>query len=131
MRYHSGRRHSGGARLRRRLWGTATVAALAAAMVTGGPASASDPPVPDFDDHPPCVADIIAISCSVTGSATGGGEIVSWEWRYPGVFGNRASGQTTLLRFASQGVYEVTLTVEDDRGGTGTITKPTTVAVGG
>lgn len=116
-------------RIRRRLLAITAGAALVLASLTAGasPASAGSGPVPDFDNEPPCVIDILAISCFVEGRAAGGGEIVSWEWEYPGAFGNHASGQSTTLRFETTGVFDVTLTVTDDRGETGSITKPTVV----
>lgn len=116
----------------RRLPAVATAVLLVLALLAAGAtsASASSSPMPDFDERPFCLADIIAISCFLEGTATGGGEIVSWDWEYPGALSNQASGQFPTLRFETTGVYEVTLTVTDDQGGTGSITKPTVVEIG-
>jgi PKD repeat protein len=81
--------------------------------------------------HSDCVIDILAISCFAEGSATGGGQIVSWEWEYPGVFSNQADGQSPLLRFETTGVFDVTLTVTDDENRTGTVTQPMVVEISG
>jgi PKD domain-containing protein len=110
---------------------TASLLGLAAPAAGATSASASAAPVPDFDERPLCVIDILAISCFVQGTATGGGEIVSWEWEYPGAFGNTASGQSTTLRFDTTGVFNVTLTVTDDQDQTGSVTKRMVVEIGG
>lgn len=117
---------------RRRLAGVATASLLVmAAPLAGAPsATAQSGPVPDFDNRPLCVIDIIAISCFVEGTATGG-PIVSWDWEYPGVFSNEASGQSTTLRFETTGVFDVTLTVTDSQNRTGSVTKPTVVEING
>jgi PKD repeat protein len=108
---------------------TATLLALAGPVATTTSASAQSTPVPDFDTTPTCVIDIIAISCFAEGSATGGGEIVSWVWEYPGIFSNVAEGQNPLLRFENTGTFEVTLTVTDDQDQTGSVTKKMVVEI--
>lgn len=126
--------HTRPSRPRRRLVTAATAAtllALAAPVATASPASAQSAPVPDFDQTPLCVIDIIAISCFAEGSATGGGQIVSWDWEYPGVFGNQAEGQFPTLRFETTGRFEVTLTVTDDQNQTGSVTQPMVVEISG
>lgn len=110
---------------------TATLLAVAAPAATASGASAQSAPVPDFDQTPLCVIDIIAISCFAEGSATGGGQIVSWEWEYPGVFSNQAEGQFPLLRFETTGRFDVTLTVTDDQNRTGSVTQPMVVQISG
>jgi hypothetical protein len=119
-------------RVRRRLAATAAGTLLALASLTAGASSASaaSGPAPDFDDHPPCIADILAITCSVKGTASGG-QIVSWEWVYPGAFSSTAEGKNVTLRFDNTGVFDVTLTVTDSQGDTGTITKPMFVEIDG
>lgn len=115
------------------------LAAVAAAglLMLGGTlaaapgASAISGPVPDFNSKPLCVIDILAISCFAEGIATGGSQIVSWDWEYPGAFSNQASGQFTTLRFETTGVFEVTLTVTDNQDRTGSVTKPMVVEIGG
>jgi PKD repeat protein len=122
-----------GASTRRRLSRFVATALLAVAGLTAGASSAiagGSGPVPDFDDHPPCVADIIAITCSATGTASGG-KIVSWVWEYPGAFSNQAEGKKTTLRFDATGVFDVTLTVTDSQGRTGSVTKPMVVEISG
>ena len=122
---------SGPTRRRLAAVATATLLGLAAPLAGATSATASTGPVPDFDSRPLCVIDIIAISCFVQGTATGSSPIVSWEWEYPGVFSNQASGQSTLLRFEGTGVFDVTLTVTDSQNRTGSVTKPMVVEIGG
>jgi PKD repeat protein len=117
-------------RRRRSILATAALAVLVALPAGAGPASASSGPVPDFDDTPTCIADILAISCSVKGTATGG-KIVTWEWTYPGAFSNVAFGKQTVLRFNTTGVFDVTLTVTDQQDQTGSVTKPMFVEING
>jgi hypothetical protein len=121
--------HTRTGRARRRLAAVAAGAMLA--LTAASSAGASSSPVPDFNDHPNCIADILAISCFVTGTASGGGKIVSWEWEYPGAFSNQASGKSTTLRFESVGVFDVTLTVVNSQGETGSVTKPMVVEING
>jgi len=54
------------------------------------------------------------------------GEIVSYEWDFGN--GETASGETASVTYADAGTYEITLTVTDDKGLTGTATA--TVEVG-
>jgi hypothetical protein len=109
----------------------ATTPLVMVALAAGAPsASADSGPVPDFGNRPLCVIDILAISCFAEGTATGGGEIVSWDWDYPGFLSNHASGQSPTLRFENTGAFDVTLTVTDDQGRTGTITEPMVVEIG-
>ena len=110
---------------------TATLLALAGPLAAASGASAQSAPVPDFNQKPFCLIDIIAISCSAEGTVTGGGEIVSWEWEYPGAFSNEAEGQFPLLRFETTGRFEVTLTVTDDQDQTGSVTQPMIVEISG
>lgn len=119
--------------LRRRLAATAsaTLLVMAAPLAGATAASAQSGPVPDFDNEPLCVIDIIAISCFMEATATGGGQIASWDWEYPGVFSNEATGQFPTLRFESTGVFTVTLTVTDGQDRTGSVTKRTVVEIGG
>jgi PKD repeat protein len=109
---------------------TATLLVLAAPLAGAPSASAQSGPVPNFNSKPLCVIDILAISCFMEGSATGGSRIVSWDWEYPGAFGNEASGQFPTLRFETTGTFEVTLTVTDSQNRTGSVTKQTVVAIG-
>lgn len=127
MAYHARPRSS---RPRLATVATATLLALATPATTASSASAQGAPVPDFDQTPQCVIDILAISCFAKGKATGG-QIVSWEWEYPGAFSNTAEGQSPLLRFESTGVFDVTLTVTDAQDRTGSVTQPMVVEVSG
>jgi PKD repeat protein len=123
--------HARLSRTRRRLAtvATATALALAAPVTAASSANAQSGPVPDFNSKPPCVSDILAISCFVEGTATGGGQNVSWDWEYPGFLGDHASGQSTVLRFETSGTFTVTLTVTDDQDRTGSVTKPMVVNI--
>jgi hypothetical protein len=118
--------------VRRRLAAAAAGVLLALGSLTVGASSASaaGEPVPDFDDHPACIADIIAITCAAKGSSSGG-QIVSWEWEYPGAFSNVAFGKNTTLRFDNTGVFDVTLTVTNSQGLIGSVTKPMFVEIDG
>jgi hypothetical protein len=119
-------------RARRTLAAVAAAALMTVASLTAGAssASASGNPVPDFDDHPACIADILTITCSAKGSASGG-QIVSWLWEYPGAFSNTAEGKNVALRFDGTGVFDVTLTVTNSQGAIGSVTKPMFVEVDG
>lgn len=119
MRDRAGRRG-----LRRLAAGAAAAALATASLAAAVPsASASSTPTPDFDFNG-CVVDIIAYTCFFTGSATGGGEIVDWRWQFPGSWTPNGSGQSTSARYDNLGTDNVTLTVTDNAGRTGSITKP-------
>ncbi len=68
------------------------------------------------------------LTCSFngTGSSDAEGPIASYQWTFPG---GTASGATTPHTFAAPGTYDVTLTVTDGAGATGSTTQPVTVSV--
>lgn len=51
--------------------------------------------------------------------------VVSWDWDFGN--GNTGSGSTISHTYAAEGVYEVTLTVTDDEGATGSSTQTVTL----
>jgi PKD repeat protein len=79
------------------------------------------PPVPDFtygcsQSRPWSTT----WTCSFSGSASSEGAIVSWAWN----FGDHTTGSgQSVLHTYSQGTYQVTLTVTDDLGRAGSVTK--------
>lgn len=78
-------------------------------------------PVADFDSS--CVE--LVCDFDASGSADSDGSIVSYSWDFGG--GSTDSGQTAQNVYASDGSYDVTLTVTDDDGATDELT--TTVNV--
>ena len=64
-----------------------------------------------------------------SGSVDPDGSIASYAW----TFGDGASGTgvTTSHVYATSGTYNVTLTVTDNQGATGSVTKPVTIAIAG
>lgn len=111
---------------------TSLALALASPVAAASGTGAASGPVPDFKTRPLCVNHDQAISCFMQGTATGGSQIVSWDWEYPGAFDTHASGQFPALRFPLTGpfIVDVTLTVVDDQHRTGTVTKPTMIRIG-
>jgi hypothetical protein len=82
-------------------------------------------PVPGFLHS--CQFDIHRSTCFFEGYTLGSDTIVSWQWDFgDGKFG---SGQTTLHSYHAKGAYQVTLTVTDDAGRTGSVTKTVYVGV--
>ena len=68
------------------------------------------------------------LTCTFNGtdSHDAEGPIASYQWTFPG---GTASGATTPHTFAAPGTYDVTLTVTDGAGATGSTTQPVTVSV--
>ncbi|MCA4133607.1 PKD domain-containing protein [Arthrobacter sp. M4] len=68
----------------------------------------------------------LAASFNGTGSSDSDGTIANYAWN----FGDNTSGtgSTASHTYAAAGTYQVTLTVTDNGGATGTITKPVTVS---
>ncbi len=68
------------------------------------------------------------LACTFDGSTSSDpdGTITGFSWRFDD--GGTATGVQPAHTFAADGTYQVTLTVTDDRGGTGTVTIPVTVA---
>lgn len=83
----------------------------------------------------PNVAPTAAFTSSVSGSATGfdgrgsadsDGTIAAYAWDFGD--GSTGTGDRPTHTYAAPGTYQVTLTVTDDRAGTGTVTQPVTIA---
>jgi PKD repeat protein len=68
----------------------------------------------------------LAVSVDGSGSSDADGSVASYAWD----FGNGVTGTgvTASHTYAAAGTYQVKLTVTDDDGATGTVTKPVTVA---
>jgi PKD repeat protein len=88
---------------------------------------AGTPPTAAFDFSPssPLIDQTIFFTAAAS-RAVAGRQIVSYDWDFGS--GRFASGVTTSKSYSTAGSYNVTLTVTDDAGGKGTITKA--VAVG-
>ena len=67
----------------------------------------------------------LTVNFDASASSDGDGQIVSYAW----TFGDAQTGRgmQTVHTFSGPGTYNVTLTVTDDRGATGTVTQPVTV----
>lgn len=66
-------------------------------------------------------------TCLFEGFVSDSDTIVSWHWDFGD--GRSGSGQTTLHLYPQTGVYNVTLTVTDDAGRTGSVTRQVAVGV--
>lgn len=100
---------------------------LWAGSTAGGPnPPANAAPVAAFTATPNGLSATVDASTSTDSDGT----IASYAWEYGD--GGTATGVTpTAHAYASAGTYSVKLTVTDDDGATGTITKPVTVTAGG
>jgi len=89
--------------------------------LSGGPSA----PIAGFDFLPesPKAADVVTF----TDTSTASGTIVAWWWDFGDGLGSR--NQNTSHQYGSAGVYSVTLTVQDDQGGAGRITRQVNVSV--
>jgi PKD repeat protein len=85
------------------------------------PTQTNTPPVAAFTSQ--CTA----LTCSFdgTGSSDAEGPVASYQWTFPG---GTASGATAQHTFAASGTYDVTLTVTDAAGATGSTFRPVTVS---
>jgi PKD repeat protein len=99
-----------------------TATATQSLTVTGG--TTGQNPVASMD-APACVG----LSCTFHSTSTDDGTIVSTDWNFgeTGSPTNTASGIDATHTYAAAGTYNVTLTVTDDLGLTGTTTLPVTV----
>lgn len=87
-----------------------------------GRQSTNTPPVAGFS----WAGDDLDLSFDAAGSTDEGGEIVSYDWDFGD--GNDGTGKTVQHGYAAIGGYDVTLTVTDDDGMTGQVTKRVTAA---
>ncbi len=80
----------------------------------------NEPPVADFS------AEVTDLGVLVdAGASSDDGSIVSYAWDFGGQ--GAGSGVTASYTFAAAGTYDVKLTVTDDQGATGSVTKSVTV----
>ncbi|HLT61747.1 MAG TPA: LamG-like jellyroll fold domain-containing protein, partial [Microlunatus sp.] len=89
--------------------------------VASGRESTSKPPTAAFD----WTADDLAASFDASGSTDQGGSIENYAWDFGD--GETGTGRTVEHEYAAPGGYDVTLTVTDDEGMTGKVTKRVTV----
>src|SRR5690606_15633428 len=89
--------------------------------VASGRESTSKPPTAAFD----WPADDLAASFDASGSTDQGGSIENYAWDFGD--GETGTGRTVEHEYAAPGGYDVTLTVTDDEGMTGKVTKRVTV----
>ena len=87
-----------------------------------GTAAANQSPVADFSS---AVADLTA-SLDGSASADPDGTVAGYAWDF-GDSSAAGTGATPSHTYASAGTYQVKLTVTDDKGATGTVTKSVTV----
>ncbi len=73
-------------------------------------------------------ANALQASFDGTGSADTDGTVAGYAWNFGD--GSAGSGATASHTYAVAGTYQVTLTVTDDDGATGTVTKAVTVTAG-
>src|SRR5262249_34675111 len=91
------------------------LAGLAACGDSGGPGG-NRPPTADF------TSDCTDLSCTFTNlSGDGDGRLTAYSWQFGDGAQSTSAGPSHA--FASQGSYDVTLTVTDNDGATGSITK--------
>ena len=97
---------------------------LVVAPLTGSPPPANVLPTASF------TTSCTNLSCSLDGSGSSDpdGSIVGYAWAFGD--GQTGAGATALRTYAAAGTYTVTLTVTDDRGGTGSTTRSVTVITG-
>ncbi|MBI4393850.1 MAG: PKD domain-containing protein [Euryarchaeota archaeon] len=82
------------------------------------------PPTPDFSFAPVSPKWDANVQFS-DASASGGRDLNSWTWSFSD--GGTASGQSVGHVFAASGTFTATLTVTDEEGYSGSVTKPVTV----
>ncbi|MDQ3735763.1 MAG: PKD domain-containing protein [Actinomycetota bacterium] len=109
-------------------FGNQNLGAAANVVVVGLPGTANSPPTAGFTH----TTNALTASFDATGSTDTDGTINSYAWTFGD--GSTASGATasrTSRTYATPGTYSVQLTVTDNDGATGFITKSVTVAAAG
>ena len=79
----------------------------------------------EFSPLTPIEVQVVNFNAAGSTPGTGGSSIVSYSWDFGD--GVMKTGVTATHDFFPDGTYLVTLTVIDDHGGKGTISKPVTV----
>jgi len=101
--------------------GALSAATVADHWLRGTGTRTNRPPAASFTAS----AQDLAAVFDASGSTDPDGSVASYAW----AFGDQTSGtgRTTAHTYATAGTYQVTLTVTDDLGATGTLTQPVTV----
>ena len=94
-------------------------------LPTGG---GSPPPPPNVDPVASFAVATADLAATYTDSSTDSdGTVVAWSWDF-GDGGNSTEQNPLTHTYASAGIYTVSLTVTDDRGGSHTASQPVTVS---
>ena len=99
--------------------------ALLAASLLNACLSFNRPPVPSFSRTPSSGDAPLAVFFDATGSIDPDGTIVEFAWGFGD--GAAAGAETATHVYSDVGVFEATLTVRDDRGGTANLTRAISV----
>ena len=94
-------------------------------LTTGGPVAPPPPPNTAPTAAFSAVATGLSVAFDGSGSRDTDGSVVGWSWSFGD--GGTATGAAPTHLFAAGGTFAVTLTVTDDRGGTGVVTHDVTV----
>jgi PKD repeat protein len=92
-------------------------------VIRRGPAPPNQDPTPAFTSS----SQGLTASFDASGSSDLDGTIASYSWDF-GDNTPAGTGAQPQHPYATAGIYQVTLTVRDNRGGSGTITQPVTVS---
>lgn len=90
-------------------------------------AAANQPPVAAFTATPTSGAAPLTVSLDASASSDADGSIASYAWTTSD--NQTASGKTASFTFKKAGAITLTLTVADDKGATGSVSKTVTAAV--
>jgi PKD repeat protein len=86
------------------------------------PPPPNQPPLADF------TSSCTGLGCSFTDGSTDDGSVTAWTWDFGDSSGGSSTQASPTYGYAAGGSYNVKLTVTDDNGATGTVTKTITVA---